>query len=126
MANERDRGHRVYRGTGFYASVVAALAISAALLIFAVQNTGSVTIEWLGFDMTAPLFAWGIGAALLAVAVDELVGLIWRARERGRLNRQSRAEESEEEMATNLESTPDAPSAADLTQETHRYDESRR
>lgn len=78
-----------YRGTGFYASVLVSIAIAVALLAFAVQNTDPVSVEWFGFEFTAPLFAWVVGAALLAVIIDELVGLIWRARVRGRLTRES-------------------------------------
>jgi len=74
-----------YRGTGFYVSVIAAIVITAGLLVLAGQNTADVTVEWLWFEMTAPLFVWIIGAALVAVAIDELVGVVWRARERARL-----------------------------------------
>lgn len=76
-----------YRGTGFYASVIASVIIAVAMLAFAVQNTDPVTVKWFGFEFTTPLFAWVAGAALLAVVIDELVGLIWRARKRGRLAR---------------------------------------
>lgn len=96
-----------YRGTGFYASVIAAIVITAALLALAGQNTADVTVEWLWFEMTAPLFVWIIGAALLAVAVDEIVGVVWRARARTRLSRvAARAESGNGGPAAPAETTP--------------------
>ncbi|MEX2420011.1 MAG: LapA family protein [Acidimicrobiia bacterium] len=136
MANDRDGNNITYRGTGFYASLVVALILAAALLIFAVQNTGTVTVEWLSFELTGPLFAWVIGAALLAIVLDELVGLVWRARERNRLTRlerHRRISADAEDVEGGLEKTIQAEieaetpsSTSDLAQETHRYDESRR
>jgi uncharacterized integral membrane protein len=128
-AKDHNRGEIEYRGTGFYAGVVAALVIVSALLVFAVQNTGAVTVEFLWLDVTAPLFAWVIGASLLAVIADELVGLIWRDRERDRLSRVAATARDEsttaaEPGATDVEAA--APAAADLAEQTHRYTESRR
>lgn len=135
MANNGDKGIE-YRGTGFYASVITSLVLAAGLLAFAVQNTGTVTVEWLWFDLTAPLFAWVIGAALVAVVLDELVGLVWRARERGRLTRlesHRRLAEDAENVDGGLEETTQAEieaetpsSTSDLAQQTHQYDEARR
>jgi uncharacterized integral membrane protein len=88
-----------YRGTGFYASVLASIAIAVALLAFAVQNTDPISVKWFGFEFTAPLFAWVIGAALLAVIIDELVGLVWRARARNRLTRAAQVQQPEADPA---------------------------
>jgi uncharacterized integral membrane protein len=136
VANDRDREGVEYRGTGYYASVITAIVLAAGLLVLAVQNTGSVTVEWLWLDLTAPLFAWVIGAALLAVVLDELVGLAWRARERGRLTRLERnrrlsddAVDSEGGLdeTTQAETMAETPSStSDLAQQTHQYDEGRR
>lgn len=136
MANDRDSNNITYRGTGFYASVIGAIILAAGLLAFAVQNTGTVTVEWLWLELTAPLFAWVIGAALLAVVVDELVGLVWRGRERNRLTRLGRhrrisadAKDAEGGLEKKTQAAIEAEtpsSTSDLAQETHRYDESRR
>ena len=136
MANEPDGEGVEYRGTGYYASVITVLILAAGLLALAVQNTEKVTVEWLWLDLTAPLFAWVIGAALLAVVLDELVCLVWRARERGRLNRLERHRRLSEdavdgegglEDTTQAETEAETPSStSDLAQETHRYDEGRR
>lgn len=137
MANERKQDEGVqYRGTGFYASVIGSLLLAAGLLAFAVQNTGKVTVEWLWWELTAPLFAWVIGAALLAIILDELVGLVWRARERSRLTSRARSRrladdakgaEGGLEGTTQAEIQAEKPSStSDLAQQTHQYDDSRR
>lgn len=137
MANELNQDEGVqYRGTGFYASVIGSILLAAGLLAFAVQNTGKVTVEWLWWELTAPLFAWVIGAALLAVVLDELVGLVWRARERNRLTRRERSRrladdakgaEGGLEGTTQAEIEAEKPSStSDLAQQTHQYDDSRR
>lgn len=119
-----------YRGTGFYASVIVALVIAAILLVFAIQNTTPVTVTWLGFEITAPLFAWVLGAALLAVIADGLIGLLWRARRRTRLS--SPTERSPAASALVASSAAEGmaeaenPAATDLGQEAPRYDTSRR
>lgn len=74
-----------YRGTGFYVGLVAILLFALALLVLAVQNTQEVDVDFLGFAFTVPLFAVAIGAAILAVVLDELIGLVWRRRRRTRL-----------------------------------------
>ncbi len=74
-----------YRGTGFYVGLLASLFLALALLLLAVQNTQQVTITFLGWNFTIPLFAVAVGAALLAVILDELIGLIWRRSRRARL-----------------------------------------
>lgn len=136
VASDSDRESVEYRGTGYYASVITVLVLAAGLLVLAVQNTGKVTVEWLWLDLTAPLFAWVIGAALVAVVLDELVGLLWRARERGRLTRLERHRRLSEDAVdgeggldetTQAETVAETPSStSDLAQETHRYDEGRR
>lgn len=74
-----------YRGTGFYVGVVAILLFALALLILAVQNTQEVDLDFFGLEFTVPLFAVAIGAAILAIVLDELIGLVWRRRRRIRL-----------------------------------------
>lgn len=74
-----------YRGTGFYLGLVAILVFALALLVLAVQNTQEVDVDFFGFVFTVPLFAVAIGAAILAVVLDELIGLVWRRRRRTRL-----------------------------------------
>lgn len=74
-----------YRGTGFYVGLVAILLFALALLVLAVQNTQEVDVDFLGFAFTVPLFAVAIGAAILAIVLDALIGLVWRRQRRTRL-----------------------------------------
>lgn len=86
MSDNTDREPRVeYRGTGFYVGLAAILLFAVVLLILAVQNTQDVTVAFLGLEFTVPLFAVAIGAGLLAVILDELIGLVWRRQRRTRL-----------------------------------------
>jgi uncharacterized integral membrane protein len=71
-----------YRGTGFYVSLVVTALVVLALLVLALQNTESVTFEFLSWDIEIPLFGLIIISVLLAIAIDELVGLVWRRRRR--------------------------------------------
>lgn len=74
-----------YSGTGFYVGLAAILVLALVLLIIAVQNTQDVEVAFLGVDFTVPLFSVAIGAALAAIILDELIGLVWRRRRRTRL-----------------------------------------
>lgn len=74
-----------YSGTGFYVGLAAILVFALILLILAVQNTQDVDVSFLGWDLTVPLFSVAIGAALAAIILDELIGLVWRRRRRSLL-----------------------------------------
>ncbi|MEX0863828.1 MAG: LapA family protein [Acidimicrobiia bacterium] len=74
-----------YRGTGFYVGLVAILFFALALLVLAVQNTQEVDVAFFGLEFTVPLFGVAIGATILAVVLDELIGLVWRRQRRTRL-----------------------------------------
>lgn len=74
-----------YRGTGFYVSLVFVAIVVIALIAFTIQNTESVTFEFLLWDVEIPLFGIILIVAFLAVTIDELVGLVWRRTRRKRL-----------------------------------------
>lgn len=83
MTTSEEKEPRVeYRGTGFYVGVAGIVVSGFALLALAAQNTGDVTIDFLGWELTMPLFVVAIGAALIAVVLDEAVGLVWRRHRR--------------------------------------------
>lgn len=80
---DRDDEPRVeYRGTGFYVGLILAGILALLLVIMSVQNTDSVEFEFLGWDLELPLFALILIAVLIAVVVDELIGVVWRRRRR--------------------------------------------
>jgi uncharacterized integral membrane protein len=77
-----------YRGTGFYVGVVAIVVFALALLVLAVLNTQEVEVDF-GFVFTVPLFAVAIGAVIIGVVLDELIGLVWRRQRRIHLEARS-------------------------------------
>lgn len=85
MSNDIPDKRVEYRGTGFYVGLAVILVFAVALLILAVQNTQMVTVAFFGLEFSVPLFGVAIGAGILAVVLDELVGLVWRRQRRGRL-----------------------------------------
>lgn len=86
MQSEHDNDVKVeYRGTGFYVSLAVIFLTAITLLILAVQNTGEVTIQFLGFEFALPLFAVILGTALIAGILDEVIGVVWRRQQRTRL-----------------------------------------
>lgn len=113
LTPEDERDTRVeYRGTGFYVGLVAIFLFGLALFILAVQNTQDVEIDFLGFTFSLPLFAVAIGAALIAVVLDELIGLVWRKRRRTRL--EERAELDRFRAARVGEAPAEEPEAAEI------------
>jgi uncharacterized integral membrane protein len=64
--------------------VLAAIVVTAALLIFIVQNTDQIEVTWLFFDADAPLWVVIVVTAVLSVALAQLVLLLWRRRRRRR------------------------------------------
>lgn len=84
--DETEPRHVEYRGTGFYVSLVFAAVVVISLLVLALQNTESVMFEFLWWKIDVPLFGLIIIAALLAITLDELVGVVWRRRRRRQLS----------------------------------------
>lgn len=85
MAEERHDTVE-YRGTGLYVSLVVIFVLVVAVFIVAVQNTESVRFEFLWWDLDVPLFALIVGGGIVAVVIDELIGLAWRRNRRRRLS----------------------------------------
>ena len=65
-AKEPERG---YRGTGIWFSVVVALLVAAAFLVFVAQNTDGVNVQWTVWDVDVSLAAVVFGAMLLGSAL---------------------------------------------------------
>jgi uncharacterized integral membrane protein len=86
MSDTPDATQVEYRGTGFYVSLAVTALIVIALLILALQNTEAVTFEFLKWDIELPLFGLIIITAFLAIALDEVFGLVWRRRRRRQLS----------------------------------------
>ena len=56
------------------------LAVGVVILIG--QNTGNITVAFMGWEFSTPLIAIVLGALLVGVVLDELFGLFYRARRR--------------------------------------------
>lgn len=72
----------VYRGSGVRWGFVAGLLLAILLIIVVFQNTDRVAFRFLWWELETPLAALLIATGVVAVVVDELVGLIVRARRR--------------------------------------------
>ncbi|MFZ0626685.1 MAG: LapA family protein [Acidimicrobiia bacterium] len=100
MSEEEPTRRVEYRGTGFYVGLAAILLFALILLLLSVQNTQEATISFLAWTFSIPLFAVAIGAALIAVILDELIGLIWRRTVRGRMAERAELEELRSQQRT--------------------------
>jgi uncharacterized integral membrane protein len=81
MASEPTR-ERVFVGTGLVWSLIVGIILALAVVILAAQNTGTITVSFLGWDFSTPLIVLILGALLVGVVVAELFGLIYRKRRR--------------------------------------------
>jgi uncharacterized integral membrane protein len=73
---------RVFAGTGVVWGLVVSILLAILLLILIAQNTHRVTVEFLGWDYSTPLIVLILAGFVIGVALDELVGLVYRARRR--------------------------------------------
>ena len=70
---------RIFVGTGLFWGLVFGVLLAVIMIILAAQNTDNTTISFLGWDFSTPLIE---NALLVGVVLDELVGLVYRARRR--------------------------------------------
>lgn len=75
----------VYKGPGVRWSLFGVLILAGLIVVLAMQNPDNVEFSFVTFSVTAPLSAIILGTAVIAVALDELAGLIWGIRKRRRL-----------------------------------------
>jgi len=73
---------RVFVGTGLFWGLIIGIVLAAGIVILAAQNTAKTTIKFLGWDFSTPLIVVILGALLVGVVLDELVGLVYRFRRR--------------------------------------------
>src|SRR3954466_14522651 len=73
------------RGTGVSGGLVATLAGGGLLVVFMVQNTDPVTLKFLFWSFTWPLWLFTLTVAMLRAIV--WLGLGWLRRPRGRVAR---------------------------------------
>ncbi len=95
--------HRRGRGPGFAFAFLGAVLFAVALIALVWQNQAPVPLEWLWVETEVPLFVIVLATALIAILLDELVGLVWRARRRRRLSEKEELKKlrAEKEAAVN-------------------------
>jgi len=78
-------GSPVFRGTGVSVALVVGVVLAVLAIVVAVQNTEDVNVDFLGWEVDAPLLAVILTAAVAGVLLDEILGFFWRRRRRGQL-----------------------------------------
>ena len=84
----RDRSH----GLGLWWTFGAGFVLAAAVIVAIVQNSHRVGLHFLAWQVNVSLIVVVLTTALIAIALDEIGGLIWRRRRRSRLDRRSELE----------------------------------
>ena len=120
MADRRPTDtERVFAGTGLFWGLIVVLLLGVAIVILAAQNPEPVELRWLGFEIDVSLVAIILATAVVAVILDQLIGLAWRRRRRQALGeheelRRLRAERREAPVRSEepaLEGRPDETTA---------------
>lgn len=78
--------HPQFVGTGVFWGLVVGVILALIVVVFAAQNTQSATIKVLPWDWSSPLFVVVLISLLIGIVLDEIVGLLYRARRRRRLS----------------------------------------
>ena len=73
----------IKRTRSFDWSVILALVVAVARLLFIVQNTDSTEVSWLFFDGSAPLWLLLVITAALGAVLFWVVSMFVRRRRRG-------------------------------------------
>jgi uncharacterized integral membrane protein len=73
---------RVFVGTGLFWGLIVGVVLALVVIILAAQNTGTITVSFLGWDFSTSMIVLILGALLIGVVVDELFGLVYRKRRR--------------------------------------------
>jgi uncharacterized integral membrane protein len=73
---------RVFVGTGLFWGLVVGVVVAVVFIVLAAQNTADAQVRFMGWDATVPLIAVILVSLLAGVVLDEIVGLVYRARRR--------------------------------------------
>lgn len=89
---KRAADGRVFVGTGFFWGLVVGLVLAALVIVLAAQNTASVTVRFLGWEISTPLIVLILGSLFIGIVLDEIAGAIYRRRRRRILNERAELE----------------------------------
>ena len=81
----KPESHPQFVGTGVFWGLVIGVILSIIVIVFAAQNTQSATIKTIVWDWSSPLFVVVLISLIIGIVLDEIVGLLYRARRRRRL-----------------------------------------
>ncbi|MGA8040360.1 MAG: LapA family protein, partial [Acidimicrobiia bacterium] len=73
---------RVFVGTGLFWGLIVGVLLATTVIALAAQNTGSISVDFLGWHFSTSLIVVILGALLIGVVLDELFGLFYRGRRR--------------------------------------------
>ncbi len=90
---------RVYKGSGFRWSFPFGILLSLIVIILVFQNFESTTFQFLTWSIEAPLAVIILGSVVIAVVIDEIVGVVWRARRRRLLQAKAELKELKRQAA---------------------------
>jgi uncharacterized integral membrane protein len=80
MADDVDRGTE--RQKGEIVGLIVGALLAAALVAFILQNTNEVRVEWLAWEVDAPLWLAMVVTAAGALVLARIVGFVVRRRRR--------------------------------------------
>ena len=85
-AKTEDKGaRREFRGTGLYWSLLLGLILAIAILIGIIQNSQSVQLKYLVWDLGTPMIVVLLVTIFASALLTALVGVTWRHRRRRQL-----------------------------------------
>ena len=71
-----------YAGSGITGGLVLLMLLGFAAIMLVAQNTDDVRFDFLWWSATLPLAVLLLAAAFLVIALDQIVGAIWRSKRR--------------------------------------------
>ncbi|HUG75028.1 MAG TPA: lipopolysaccharide assembly protein LapA domain-containing protein [Acidimicrobiia bacterium] len=82
-ARRENAGERkVFVGTGLFWGLMFGVLFTAAVIVFAAQNTASIEVTFLVWQFATPIIVLILGSVLAGVIIDEVAGLVYRRRKR--------------------------------------------
>lgn len=74
--------HTQFVGTGVFWGLVVGVVLAIVVIGFAAQNTQAATVKAIVWEWSSPLFVVVLISVIMGIVLDEIVGLLFRARRR--------------------------------------------
>lgn len=115
-SSKRRHPRLEFRGTGIYWRLLLAFVIAIAILVGIIQNSQTIELKYLGWDLRTPLIVVLLGTIVATALAGTLIGVEWRRRRRRQLTEaeelrdlRGRFGEAATSTPTGHESAPSAP-----------------